>query len=363
MIEVRIESGIDTAMISVLRQLPRNSRIISAVRQAGDHASRTTPSTAARTNSDWSASGSIFSSGGSAGQRCAAASRLTRSTMSSVEALPVFWIVSSTARWPSCAHDVGLRREAVAHVGDVADVDRAAADGLDRQVVQLRRRLRAAVQVDVVLERADLRGAGRQDQVLRVDRVDHVERRQPFGLQRGRVEVDHDLPLLAAVGKRHRRALHRGELRADEVDAEVEQLLLRQRLARERELQDRHGRRVVAQDQRRRRAGRAAGAAASARSRSPAPSPVSMLAPGWKNTLTTPMPSSDCDSMCSMSLTVVVSARSKCRHDAPFHLLGGEPGVAPDDAHDRDVDVREDVGRRAQDGERARGSGSAAPAR
>ena len=31
-----MDSGIDTAMISVLRQLPRNSRIISAVRQRGE---------------------------------------------------------------------------------------------------------------------------------------------------------------------------------------------------------------------------------------------------------------------------------------------------------------------------------------
>ena len=36
MIEVRIDSGIEIAMISVLRQLPRNSRIISAVRHGGD---------------------------------------------------------------------------------------------------------------------------------------------------------------------------------------------------------------------------------------------------------------------------------------------------------------------------------------
>ena len=52
MIEVRIESGIEMAMISVLRQLPRNSRIISAVRQPAMIASCTTPSTAARTNND-----------------------------------------------------------------------------------------------------------------------------------------------------------------------------------------------------------------------------------------------------------------------------------------------------------------------
>src|SRR3982074_737605 len=43
MIELRIESGIDTAMITVLRQLPRKTRIISAVRQAATSASRSTP--------------------------------------------------------------------------------------------------------------------------------------------------------------------------------------------------------------------------------------------------------------------------------------------------------------------------------
>ena len=50
--DVRMESGIDTQTISVLRQLPRNSRIISAVRAAAIVASRNTPLTAARTNTD-----------------------------------------------------------------------------------------------------------------------------------------------------------------------------------------------------------------------------------------------------------------------------------------------------------------------
>ena len=38
---------------------------------------------------------------------------------------------------------------------------------------------------------------------------------------------------------------------------------------------------------------------------------LDLARPGWKKTLTTEMPRSDCDSMCSMSLTVVVSDRSK----------------------------------------------------
>ena len=54
---VSTESGIETAMISVLRQLPRNTRIIKPVRQAAITPSRTTPLIDARTNIDWSESG------------------------------------------------------------------------------------------------------------------------------------------------------------------------------------------------------------------------------------------------------------------------------------------------------------------
>ena len=52
MIEDRIDSGIEMVMISVLRQLPRNSRIISAVRAAAMSPSAATPCTAALTNTD-----------------------------------------------------------------------------------------------------------------------------------------------------------------------------------------------------------------------------------------------------------------------------------------------------------------------
>ena len=50
--EARIDSGIEMAMISVLRQLPRNNRIIAPVSAAAITPSRTTPSMAARTNID-----------------------------------------------------------------------------------------------------------------------------------------------------------------------------------------------------------------------------------------------------------------------------------------------------------------------
>ena len=50
--------------MSVLRQLPRKSRIMSAVRPAAIAASLTTPSTAARTKIDWSKSSVTLSSFG-----------------------------------------------------------------------------------------------------------------------------------------------------------------------------------------------------------------------------------------------------------------------------------------------------------
>ena len=52
----KIDSGIDTATISVFRQLPRNRRIISETRIDEMIASRTTLLIAARTNTDWSKS-------------------------------------------------------------------------------------------------------------------------------------------------------------------------------------------------------------------------------------------------------------------------------------------------------------------
>ena len=73
------------------------------------------------------------------------------------------------------------------------------------------------VGVDEVILRADLGVARRNNQVGAVERVHHVHRRQPARLQRVAVEVDHDLPVLAAKRRRHRGALDRGEKVADVV--------------------------------------------------------------------------------------------------------------------------------------------------
>ena len=99
-IEPRMASGIDVAMITVERQLPRNSRIIRLVSTAAITASTATPLIAPSTNSDWSPrmarltlSGSVFRSSST---RC-----LMPSMMARVETAPFFSTCSSTERPPS----------------------------------------------------------------------------------------------------------------------------------------------------------------------------------------------------------------------------------------------------------------------
>src|SRR5438128_3087386 len=100
MTDVRVGSGMDTAMMSVVRQLPRKSRIIAAVRQAAITASRITPLTAARTKIDWSASGWMLSSGGRVGITRGRSARTPAAT-SRVDAVPVVRIGTSVPRRPS----------------------------------------------------------------------------------------------------------------------------------------------------------------------------------------------------------------------------------------------------------------------
>ena len=93
------DSGIETATIRVLRQLPRNSRIIAAVRQAAISPSTSSPSMAASTKLDWSTR--IFTSSPSgADARMVGSSARTRSATSMVEASPVFITDSTTERRP-----------------------------------------------------------------------------------------------------------------------------------------------------------------------------------------------------------------------------------------------------------------------
>ncbi len=164
-------------------------------------------------------------------------------------------------------HDIGLRRVAVAHVGDVADVHGRAIDHLDRHRAEFVDRRWRIVELHGVFERADLLRADRRDQVLCRQRVGDVLAGQSARLQRGRVEVDLHLAALAAERIRDGCAFDGDQARAHDVEAKIGQRLLGKTLAGQRQLQDRHSRRVVVEDQRRRRADRASAWSPSAKSR------------------------------------------------------------------------------------------------
>ena len=157
----------------------------------------------------------------------------------------------------------------------------------------------------------EFRRARRHDQVLEVQRVRDVNRRQPLRVQLVEVQIHHDLAVLAPERKRHRRALHGGERRADEVVPEIEDFLLLERLAAQPELENRHARRVVLQDLRRKCPGRHVAdlrpgtASRSATARGPP-------ARSGGRTRGRPRRSGvDCDSTCSTPTTFAVTARSK----------------------------------------------------
>ncbi len=122
------------------------------------------------------------------------------------------------------AHDVGLDLRGVARLTDVAHHHRRAADGLERQPVDLGDGVELTVGVDVVVERPDDHVPGRQDQVRVVDRAHDVHHAQLVGLELERIDIDHDLPIASAERLRNRGAGHIGHLIAHVELTEVSQL-------------------------------------------------------------------------------------------------------------------------------------------
>jgi len=92
MTDVKMDSGIESATTRVFLQVPRKRRIMAAVSSAAMMASLITPLSAARTNTDWSNSAVITSSGGRVVLTWGSTA-LMRSMMSRVDAEPLFKIV------------------------------------------------------------------------------------------------------------------------------------------------------------------------------------------------------------------------------------------------------------------------------
>ena len=132
----KIDSGIEIETITVFRQLPRNTRIISETRIDEMIASWTTFSTAARTNTDWSKSS--FSSRPVRRRRLDLRQHVARGVdHGERRGVGVLQDGQVDRALAVDAHDVGLRGEAVADLGDVAERDRRAVADADRQRVEL----------------------------------------------------------------------------------------------------------------------------------------------------------------------------------------------------------------------------------
>ena len=86
--------------------------------------------------------------------------------MSSVEAVPIFMIVSSAPRCPSRRTMLVCGEIPVANMRHIVNIDGGVPDRLDRKIIELLHRAGAGVETDVVFELPDLRSSRRQNQVL-----------------------------------------------------------------------------------------------------------------------------------------------------------------------------------------------------
>ena len=146
----------------------------------------------------------------------------------------------------------GLFVVAVADIGHVADENLGAVRSADRHVADLVDLLRRVVDGEDVLAAADLGRARGQVHVLPQQRVVDVLHRDAARCHARRIGVDHHQPRPAPVGQRHRRSRYLDDVVAHQPQALVVQLLLGEGVAAEGDLEDRHARRVVLHDLRRR---------------------------------------------------------------------------------------------------------------
>ena len=84
-------------------------------------------------------------------------------------------------------HNVGLWRIAVSHIRHVPHVDCRTIHRLNRQIIEFSHRLRAGIQLYLMLQRPELRGTGRQNKILCADGIHHVHRTQVRGLESRRI--------------------------------------------------------------------------------------------------------------------------------------------------------------------------------
>ena len=151
--------------------------------------------------------------------------------------------------------DVGAEGLAVADVGDIAQQNDPAIDIAHRQVEKLGDGDRAGVDADGEIAATGAEGTGRQSLVLRGESAAHIRGGEPVGVERIGIQIDHDLPLGAAVGQGEAQAGDFLQLGAHGEPGKIEDRAVGERIGRQHELDDRHARRARLDNDRRHGAG------------------------------------------------------------------------------------------------------------
>jgi hypothetical protein len=245
-------------------------------------------------------------------------------------------------------HDILLHHRSVADLRHILQKDRGAVDELDGHHVEVVDRRRCRVGPHRVLGVPDLRRSRRQRQVLGVDRVHDVERRQASGQKLVRVDIHHDLAIFAASRRRQGDAGNRRQLLPNAVDAEIIELLLVQAVRTEAELQYGNARGIELHDDGRLNAGRHQGANGIGGGDDLRDGEVEVDVRLEVDLL-------DRQTIEGLRFHVLdaVDVRADgilaVGGDPLFHLLRGEAGVLPDHGDDGDLDFREYVRRHRPD--------------
>ena len=272
--------------------------------------------------------------------------------MSSVEAEPIFRTDISTPLRPSICTTLVCGGEPSWTKATSRMKTTAPLTTLTGRLLKSSKAFGQVVEVDGEFVGADLFRADRGDQVLPGERVAHVGRRKIVGVQRVLVEIDLHLPCGAAIRVWNLGACDRRERRPDEILGEIEELGLRQRVARQRQLDDRNARRIVDEDDRRRDARR------------------KLLQNCLRYGGDLRLRGADVDARLEVDfddavagqrlrfdmLDVIDRRRERPfvgRDDAARHVVRRQAGIAPNDRDDRDADIGKNVGRRSDRRKRA----------
>ena len=209
----------------------------------------------------------------------------------------------------------------------------------------------ALVRTDI-LRVADLGRARRQRQVLRIDGIDDIERRQALGQQFRGIDIDHDLAIFAAGRGRQGDAGYRRELLADAVDAVIVELLLVERVGAQADLQHRHAGSIELHHDRRLDARRHQRADGIGR-RDDLRNREIEIDVGLEVDLLHRQAGHGLRFDVLDAVDVGADRILAVGGDALLHLGRAQARIAPDHRHHRDVDLREDVGRHLDARDRA----------